>query len=314
MSTWKLSIKPAAEDGYKPFNFCRNKSIVGVGWSYVFEGRNIKTKEESYQALVEKEKWVPRPVERLLDEVKAGDFMWLHQDGGYFLCRIKDDLTILGPEINEEFQKYDLGHARNAEWVQVPELLVPGRVQRSTIVSRTIQWMDCSDQQENYFRHIHERLSKDPTWFPHIDEEQIGRFLSDAPFDQVSDFLTPDDYEDLVAAFLQSKGWTLVKSTYFRTKPVFEFLMLRPGPRYGHVQVKSGGVQLCPSDYAKWVKTNELVFLFSTHPDPYPGPAIDGVYPLDAREVVSWASVNTWVLSLGLKVQIQTLLSVINES
>jgi hypothetical protein len=309
MSTWKLSIKPDAEEGYDPFDLCRKKSIIGVGWSYAFKGRNIRTKQESYQVLLEKEKRVPRQIKRLLDEVKAGDFVWLHQGGGYFLCRVKDDLTILGPQITEEFLSYDLGYARNADWVEVLGLLVPGRVQRSTIAQRTIQWMDVSNQQEEYFRQIHQQLSRDPDWLPNIDENEVEHFLSNATLDQLADILTPEDYEDLIAAFLQAKGWTLVKSTYFRTKPEFEFLVVKPGPAYGHVQVKSGGLQLRPSDYEKWVKNNEQVFLFCTHPEPYPGPPIAGVHPLDAREIISWVAANTWVLSLGLKLQIQTLLS-----
>jgi hypothetical protein len=305
MSTWKLSIKPDAEGGFDPFTLCQKRSLVGVGWSYIFEGRNIVTKQDSYQALREKEGKVPRAIERLLDEVKVGDFIWLHQSGDYFLCKIKDDICVLGPQITDDFPKYDLGHARNAEWAKVPQLLVPGRVQRSTIVQRTIQGMDCSAPQEKYFAYIHTELSKAPEWFPTIDEKRVAdRLISFSP-EELRDLLTPDDYEDIVAAFLQSKGWTLIKSTYFRAKPEFEFLVVRSGPMYGHVQVKSGSVQLCPSNYAKWVNDKECIFLFSTHPTPYPGSPVDGVHTLDANEVIGWAAENTWVLSLGLKLQLQ---------
>jgi hypothetical protein len=308
MSTWKLSIKPAAEAGFDPFDLCQKKSLVGVGWSYVFEGRNIVTKQDSYQALREKEGKVPRHVERLLDEVKVGDFIWLHQSGGYFLCKIKDDICVLGPQMTDDFAKYDLGHARNAEWVKVPELLVPGRVQRTTIVQRTIQRMDCSEMQEKSFEYLHCQLSKTPDWFPTIDEKKVADKLISCSSEELRDLLTPDDYEDIVAAFLQFKGWTLIKSTYFRTKPEFEFLVVRSGPMYGHVQVKSGGVQLCPLNYREWVNDKECVFLFSTHPTPYPGSPVDGVHTLNANEVIEWAvKKNTWVLSPGLKLQLQLL-------
>jgi hypothetical protein len=307
MPTWKLSIKPGAAPGFEPFALCKWKSLVALGWSHVFEGRKILTKEDSYLALRKSEGKVPRPIERLLDEVEVGDFVWLHQSGGYFLSKIKDNIPVLGPQIDGEFTKYDLGHARNAEWIKVPELLVPGRVQRSTIVQRMIQKMTCSGLQERYFGHIHGHISKDPGWFPTIDEKEVAHRLTSRPLDELCELLTPDDYEDIVAAFLQFKGWTLIKSTCFRTKPVFEFRLVRPGPLYGYVQVKSGAVPLRPSDYARWVKDKECVFLFSTDRRPYPGHAVDGVHTLDANEVIKWAAENSWVLSPGTKIQLQLL-------
>lgn len=306
MSVWKLSIKPDAETDFDPFALCRNKSLVGVGWSYIFDGRKISNKSESYQALRAQEGGtIPKPIERLLDEVKAGDFVWLHQSGGYYLCEITDNATVLGPQIDENYRQYDLGHARRALWVEVPELLVPGRVQRSTIVRRMIQKMDCSGRQEKYFGYLHSKISKNPRWFPAIEDKEIAKSLSSLSSQDLRDVLSPDDYEDIVAAYLQAKGWTLVKSTYFRTKPEFEFLVVRPGPLYAHVQVKSGDVPLAPADYIKWVNDNECVFLFSTHPTPYPGPPVKGVNCLEETEVIGWVAENTWALSLGIKVQLQ---------
>jgi len=309
MSTWKLSIKPDSEKGREPFELCRRKSLVAVGWSYIWDDEpNISTKDESYDVLRAKEKgYVPRTIERLLDEVKVNDLVWLHRNGKYFLCTISDSIVVLGPQIDKEFRSNDLGHARNARWVEVPEVLVPGRVQRSLIVSRTIQMMDCSKAQEAYFRYLHSQLSLNSDWFPDVNEDQVSERMHSITQQELRDILTPDDYEDIVAAYLQSQGWTLVKSTCFRTKPEFEFRVVRSGPKYGHVQVKSGNVQLSPSQYGKWVSDRECVFLFSTHLEPYTGPAVQGVNTISETEIMAWVADNPWVLSVGVMILIQLL-------
>jgi len=308
MAIWKLSIKPDAKAGHKPFEYCQKHSLIAVGWSHVFYNYGATTKEESYQKLREHEKGVPRSVERLLEEIKTGDFIWLHQGGAFYLCKVRDNLPIVGTQIGEGYANYDLGHARNADWVRVNDFLVSGRVQRSTIVSRTIQRIYVSRQQEAFFGYLHQCLSKDPDWFPQIDEQQVARFISTVKLNELGDWLTPDDHEDLVAAYLQSQGWTILRSTFFKNKPVFEFVVVRPGPIYGRVQVKSGCVQLPPTYYSDWIRDNEQVLLFSTHPDPYPGPTVPGVLCIDPKAVMSWAAENVWVLSLGLKSQIQCLI------
>ncbi len=291
--------------GYEPFPLCKENSILGIGWSYIFESHTISSLEDSYEALREKEGAVPRPVERFMEELQAGDFVWMHQAGQFYLCRILDNETVLGSAIHKEYRKYDLGHARNAEWVCVPEVLVSGRIQRSTIAQRTIQKIHCSEPEKESFIYIHKQLAQDPQWFPAINDVEIEAILGTTSHDEVLQLLSPDDHEDLVAAYLQARGWTLVKSTCFRSKPQFEFRMVRSGPKFAHVQVKSGSVQLVPAEYLQWVNDKETVFLYSTHEIPYPGNRVSGVNTLDPKEVLCWARNNSWVLPMALKVQLQ---------
>jgi hypothetical protein len=138
--------------------------------------------------------------------------------------------------------------------------------------------------------------------------ERIIAHLQCASFEDLDSILTPDDYEDAVVGFLQSEGWSLVKSTCFRSKPLFECLMIRPGPRYARVQVKSGRVQLKPTDYARWVSSSESVFLLSTHPDPYPGEPVEGVHTLACKDVLAWLAHNPWFLPPGLSLRFQVAL------
>jgi hypothetical protein len=62
------------------------ESLVGVGWAYIFENKTIASKQDSYNALVEAESKIPAAIKTLLDEVQAGDFIWLHKGGEFFLC------------------------------------------------------------------------------------------------------------------------------------------------------------------------------------------------------------------------------------
>ncbi len=304
MATWKLSINPGAERGFDAFALCRDLSLLGVGWSYIFDGRSIASKEQSYAALAE-QGGIPRPIQRLLDEVQVGDFVWLHQRGAFYLCRVTSEEAILGPAITPEFRKFDLGHARQASWVKVPHRLVTGRVQRSTIAQRTIQAIACSADEEQTYAYIHAQLTTDPAWLPAIDLSRITTLLAAASPDVLRALLSPDDYEDIVAALLQASGWTLVKSSCFRSKPTFEFIMAQPGPRYAHVQVKSGNVQLMPEIYKDWVQSNESVYLFSAHPNPYPGSPVPGVTPLHFSDLLPWCLANPWALSPGLLMNLQ---------
>ena len=77
MATWKLTIRPDHKVGLDPFSLCRIKSLVGVGWAYIFENKTIASKQDSYNALVEVESKIPAAIKTLLDEVQAGDFIWL---------------------------------------------------------------------------------------------------------------------------------------------------------------------------------------------------------------------------------------------
>jgi len=272
-------------------------------WSYIFAKKTITSKQESYDALVKLERGIPGAIWTLLDEVQVEDFIWLQKYGSFFLCKITDSECVLGPQIADDFVRNDLGHARRAAWVKVSELFVPGRVQRSVIAQRTIQRINCSEVQQQYCGYIHGELSRNPDFLPNADDEEVGKGLLSISPAEFADLLGPDDYEDVVAAFLQAKGWTLIRSSHFKSKPTFEFIMARSGPEYAHVQVKCY-VPLRPSRYKEFTSMTERVFLFSTATDPYPGEPVDRVATLSAKEVLEWAGRNTWALLPGVKLQL----------
>src|SRR4029079_10720686 len=55
-------FRPDHKVGLDPFSLCRMKSLVGVGWAYIFENKTIASKQDSYNALVEAESKIPAAI------------------------------------------------------------------------------------------------------------------------------------------------------------------------------------------------------------------------------------------------------------
>ena len=310
MNTWKLTIKPDSSKGYDSFDICQEKKLLGVGWSAAYTEKQASNIDEAKGLVKEKfGKW-PSAIKYLLEEVKEGDHVWIHQKGKYYLCKAKDEI-LFGKSIHEEFLSYDLGHARKAKWVNIPEIYVSGSIQRGTIAQRMIQKISISEEEQEYHEFIFNKLSDNPNWQPNIDEAELSRLISNIQTYVLFSLMSPDDFEDVISAYLQSQGWVLIKSTCFRSKPKFEFSMLKRANKVCHVQVKSGKYpnRLRPSDYSH----KDIIYLFTTHENPYPGEPINGVYTLTHNEVFDWVTKNVWSLTTPLKLRLWIFLNEINR-
>ena len=301
MTTWKLSIKPESQPGWDAFEKCREKSLLGVGWHHAYAKKHPANLEEA-KRLVEEEwgNW-PYQLRYLLEEVKAGDHVWLHRDGKYYLCQVTDDSILYGKEIDPDYEDYDLGHARKAKWVHVPDKFVTGKIQRGTIAQRTIQRIHITESEAKFNQILFDKLSKDEAWAPRIDEEALSKSLANIKPAEFFSCMSPDDVEDVVAAYLQSKGWMLIKSTCFRSKPKFEFSMLNQKAEIARVQVKSGEIPLAPENYKDDVDNRNRVFLFSTCENPYLGESVSNVHPIKHECIIKWLKGNWWAITLPLK-------------
>ncbi|OLQ74637.1 hypothetical protein BIT28_12405 [Photobacterium proteolyticum] len=302
MSTWKLTIKPDSKAGHDPFVLCKNKSLLGIGWSGAYENEQASCISEA-RRLVEKRysKW-PYAVRKLLEEVKEGDHVWLHQRGHYYLCRAHKDI-VLGTAIDQDFMSYDLGHARKADWVKVPEVFVSGAVQRGTIAQRMIQKIKITSEERKCHEVMFNKLFANPNWIPSIDMPRLRDQIVKMKMYELFAIMTPDEVEDVIATYLQSEGWYLIKSTCFRSKPVFEFTMFNKQSETCHVQVKSGRHPdpLPPMKYNEYVADKKLVCLFSTNRNAYPGESVKGVNCLSHEEIYTWIIDNSWSLTEPLK-------------
>ena len=312
MNTWKLTIKPDSSKGYDSFDICQEKKLLGVGWSAAYTEKQASNIDEAKGLVKEKfGKW-PSAIKYLLEEVKEGDHVWIHQKGKYYLCKAKDEI-LFGKSIHEEFLSYDLGHARKAKWIEIPEEYVSGTIQRGTIAQRMIQKISISEKEQEVHNKIFNELSRNPKWQPVIDEGELSKRISKIQVDDLFSLMTPDDFEDVISAYLQSQGWILIKSTCFRSKPKLEFSMLNKDGQVCYVQVKSGKQQCEPlSYYSQFVSDKNIVFLFSTNKNPYPGESINGINTITHNEVFDWVTKNVWSLTMPLKLRLWIFLNEIN--
>lgn len=305
MSTWKLSIKPDSEPEFDAFELCREKSLIGIGWAGAYLNSQPNTLEEAKSLVTHSYGEWPYAARKLLEEVEPGDHVWLHQQGDYYLCKAQDEI-VYGAEIDAQFASYDLGHARRAQWIKVPEAFVSGVIQRGTIAQRMIQRINITSEDRACNDIIFERLSGNPDWLPDIDSEVLSCKLKSLDMQSLFSVMTPDEVEDMVAMYLQAEGWCLIKSTCFRSKPTFEFSMVNKHSEVCSVQVKSGNYPdpLPPEQYEKFVTDKIQIVLFSTHPTPYPEGRKDRVRCLEHEEIFSWIVDNVWSMTESLKLKL----------
>lgn len=307
MVTWKFSIKPDSKPGFDAFQKCMELSLVGIGWSHGYEKEQPKDFEHAKKLL--KKQWpndgIAKEIIKLFFEIKPGDHLWLHKNGFYYLC-IPGSKKFIAREICKDFRNYDLGHALEVKWIKVLDELVSGSIQRGIITPRMIQRINISESESNVNKYLAEKLSKDPSWFPVVDSGIVRSSIDDLSTSEIFKLLSPDDVEDIIAAMLQADGWILIKSTCFRSKPKFEFSMINHQGKIGLVQVKSGEYpdRLTPSKYVKHLTKENQIFLFSTHPDPYPGGLENRITCISKDKVVAWIRNNTQLLSYPLRLKL----------
>jgi len=305
MNTWKFTIKPASEKGFNAFEFCKKNSYIGLGWSGAYAEKNPTNYDEAKPLLKKIYNKVPYQVKHLLESVKENDHLWIHKAGKYYLC-IAGKEILYGYDISSDLLKYDLGHIRKVEWLEIPEIFVSGSIQRGTIAQRMIQKIKISEKEQEYSILLAKELTKNIEWKPVVNDTKLQENLKLIDIYQLFSMMSPDDLEDIVSFYLQSKGWRLTKSTCFRSKPFFEFSMLNSKNEACYVQVKSGKNpnELPPVDYKNHVTDNSFIYLFSTNRDAYYGESVERVIPILHKELVQWLLRNIWALTLPLKTRL----------
>jgi len=306
VQTWKFSIKPDSDKGFDPFLKCKELGLVGIGWSHGYEERQPRDLEEAKELI--KRQWgtpdIPE-IHTLFYDIKPGDHLWMQKHGHYYLC-VAGGKRYLAREICEDFRRYDLGHAIDAKWLEVPDELVCGSVQRGTIARKMIQRIYLSEAETRLNQYIETNLATNPSWFPNIDGADVGRILDTIGEEPLFGLMSPDDVEDMVASKLQTEGWVLIKSTCFRSKPQFEFSMINNDGITGLVQVKSGKwpSTLNPIEYREYLRGGNKIFLFTTHPTPYLGEPVENVHCLTRGEIADWMKKHCNLLTPTVKLKL----------
>lgn len=303
MNTWKLSIKPDSKKGFNALNKCKEKSLLGIGWHHVYLSKKPSDLVEAKELVKGKWKKWPYQLKYLLEDVKTDDHVWIHQNGKYYLCKVTDTTILYGDSIDPDYDSYDLGHARKATWIVVPDKFVTGSIQRGTIARRIIQKILITKKEAEFNKFIFDQLLIDSAWEPEIDLDELEKSLKGVSSNELFSLMSPDDVEDIISAYMQDKGWMLIKSTCFRSKPKFEFSMLNKKGEMAHIQVKSGKSPdpLKPEKYKDYSGSKNLIFLFSTNKAPYPGSGVPFVYTISQDDFHEWVTNNLWAITLPLK-------------
>lgn len=272
-----MRLKPgAANDDSDPFDFCRQKEIVGVGHEIYLDRTydDIEDVEEAHwnyeaehydpdnRSRFRQDEELDSDLRYILKEMEEGDYIWVNEKNTYALCKVTGDWEVL-PNLPEDerdpYLKNDIQNFRFVDWRIIPFFAVPGFVRRQFSGSfGTIARM--RDPIDDTTRALIERLFEQDEYHQR-DEfilEEIQTYVKETPTDDLLNLLGPTATEDLVLLYLQDRGWKLVGSSLSSSQAKIECEMYR-GDELGYVQVKSGNASVSPS---KFKDEDGTVFLF----------------------------------------------------
>jgi hypothetical protein len=179
--------------------------------------------------------------------MREGDLVWFrHPDGAYFVAEVTGawEYRYEGDHIDA-----DIVNIRPARIVKVGlEDSVPGNIIACFRPPMTLQTIANRDMLI-----FTQRLLGLPT-------DLAGLPTDLARSSDVLDYLTDEDLEDVVAIYLQMRGWLIIPNTRRSDTHRYEFILVhRQTGERAMVQVKSGGTWLPAAGYQGRVKT----FLFA---------------------------------------------------
>lgn len=274
MNVWRIQLKSDSKNGGaekydKLLEFCRDNSIIGVGWCL------IECHEDDYNALYEEvcEKYGTSDKEvqnrryrtaafkavNAVRQMKEGDLVWTRCAGSaleYYLCRVGKTLW-KDRVVTDTHRKYDIGNFVSAEWKKIGNVEnVPGKIVNSFIPSASAQRVVGEGVNE-----ISERIWNHRT----LNSIQIED-LKKGGFDYFwNATIGYEELECLVLLYLQSKGYYVYSTTIKRSTGTIEAALIeKDGSHRAYPQVKCKYEPLYVADYLKYVASGtNKVFLFT---------------------------------------------------
>jgi len=271
MNLWRINIKTKAV-GVDPRMFCFDNSILGIGW-------RVSDQQEvlSWDQYVEKGRvryeskrgWRPA-VDAIHHRMKENDLCWSRDASGvYYLGRISGGWQYCS---SAKHLQADVLNIRPCQWVRIGTVdAVPGRVVNSFVPSRTVQRVNGNGVKE-YSKYLFNM------------GVGVAHFTVDLGSYRLLDLFQPEDFEDVVAIYLQELGYSLIPSTCKKSTMSYEFVLKHnlTGEK-AVVQVKSGKQDLIRDEYAKYDKA----YLFTLKGD-YLGEPLEQVQCLEAHVLESF--------------------------
>lgn len=282
MDVWRIKLNSGRHNqGDHAKAYCREASVVGVGWGRPETLADGALLEEVIAAVSEIEDWLPTGptmIKRLARTVHDGDLMWTRdRSGGFWLGRIEGPYRYDASDVGT---RWDLNNVRPCQWLQSAfrDYEIPGGVVRSFAGRGATLQRVKEPAAVRVTEMLWRRESGDPEAWRAMSAEEV-----------ISGLLDPTDVEDLVLLHLQLDGWLLLPSSRMHDTPIYEAALRRPDGQLAVVSVKSGSS--APVRIARLAAAaadgGAQAFAYSTHKRYTELPADHGVVEIRRDQLVA---------------------------
>lgn len=266
---WALKIQPnSAAEGAVPYEFCKQRSIVGTGWGLEtrFDSKEEALKVHWDNGSTDQHGNVRFPIRAMIQKASVGDLVWVNEGSEYALCRIESDWKqhpVSNAE-DDEWTENDIHNYRDASWRIIEPSLVPGYVKRYFAAPRVPTMARPSggktQSAKHYARELFEENADQISEL--VDFDDVSAHVEESDLSRIFDILDPVETEDIVVDYLQAQGWHVVKSSTSRAQPGIECVLRRveSEPQTAYLQVKSGNASVNPEEFVGLTE-NATVYL-----------------------------------------------------
>lgn len=302
-TVWRLQTRTDSNNGKKISKYCLDHKVAALGWSIKDDHINIYN-PEAINVIQEKRKKIKNinqyyDIVRtyglyginnkkrliavdMLTEVKKGDYIWMRDNGIYYLGYVGDNLRYRYNFRNKALEHDAANQIKGVLWKPIgDESQVPGVIATAFIRGRTLQ-----------------RVKK-AYMYEYASFVYNGNFLdinvkSNKSLKQLFyDCLSPSDCEDLVCLYLYDKAnYIAIPSTNKIATELYECVLVNPlAEKMAYPQVKKGDEELNTNKYIDLVKDdpNKEVYLFSSEDKVVGETHIDNIHIISSDELYSWA-------------------------
>ena len=289
---YRIHLKPQNDKKENPFKFCKQKSIVGIGWPLDKENLEKFKKEsnfENYKKLVLEQYNKDTGLKKAINcysEIEKDDLIWARdRDNIFYICRGTGKWEYSyenDNKVNDIFSYFSV------EYVKVGTVEeVPGKVVNSFRANATLQRIHGKSIFE-MTKKIYNKKSNNKLY----EIKKIEDFLN---------FLLPEDVEEIVSLYLQlEKNYLIYTSTNKINTAKYEFVMIsRDGKEKCCIQVKTGNTTLDPENYIHLTENNVKVYLFTL--EGYKRENINNVICLKKEEILDFIKNNKEILPSRIK-------------
>jgi len=278
-TVYGMKLQPG--DHKDTFSFCKEESIIGIGWP--LEDKQYSSVEEiksSHEKIAERRKEEGKKVERInadgrlyaplrhmIININRGDYVWVNEGNQFALCKIQSDWDVTSNLDRDDGKRYSnngIHHFRYVDWVDIPYSYVPGFIRRKFARRYgTLKEMDDGINEKSKIviqaLHSYDDIQSENS----LNRKAIAKKISNADTKFIFTLLDQNETEDIVISHLQSEGWRVIKSSTSSSQAKIECEMRREvdeRPVLGYLQVKTGSATANPKNYQEYADSGEMIF------------------------------------------------------